>query len=101
MHTFNIPPISQLSSPGKSSVQIVQFVGDDTPVGDKSSQQFALLLRVTQSNGRPLPVSGFTSQVMSQMFPEITGVVPREVLIMNDQEVVMEFKEGTPMIEVS
>ena len=35
-------------------------VGDDTSVGDESSQQFALLLRVTQSNGRPLPVGGFT-----------------------------------------
>ena len=31
-------------------------VGDNTSVGDESSQQFALLLRVTQLNGRPLPV---------------------------------------------
>ena len=35
-------------------------VGDDTSIGDESSQQFALLLRVTQLNGRPLPVGGFT-----------------------------------------
>ena len=35
-------------------------VGDDTSIGDDSSQQFALLLRVTQSNGKPLPVDGFT-----------------------------------------
>ena len=35
-------------------------VGDHTSVGDESSQQFALLLRVPQSNGRPLPVGGFT-----------------------------------------
>ena len=38
---------------------------------------------------------------MSQMLHEITGVVPKEVMVMNDQEVVMDFEEGTPMIEVS
>ena len=38
---------------------------------------------------------------MSQMLNEITGVIPKEVLVMNDQEVVMEFEEETPMIEVS
>ena len=38
---------------------------------------------------------------MSQMLHEIAGVIPKEVVIMNDQEVVMEFKEDTPMIEVS
>ena len=48
-----------------------------------------------------LPVGGFTGQAMSQVLLEIAGVVPKEVLVMNDQEVVMEFEEGTPMIEVS
>ena len=31
-------------------------VGDDTFVGDETSQQFVLLLTVTKSNGQPLPV---------------------------------------------
>ena len=76
-------------------------VGDDTSIGHKSSQQFALLLRVTQLNGRPLPVGGFTGQVMSQILHKLTGMVSKEVLVMNDQEVVMEFEKCTPMIEVS
>ena len=38
---------------------------------------------------------------MSQMLHEITGLIPKEVVVMNDQEVVMEFEEDTPMIEVS
>ena len=38
---------------------------------------------------------------MSQMLHEIAGVVPKEVMVMNGQEVVMEFEEDTPMIEVS
>ena len=76
-------------------------VEDEAPIGDESSQQFALLLRVTQSNGRPLPVGGFTGQAMSQMLHVIAGVVSKEVLVMNDQEVVIEFVEGTLMMEVS
>ena len=76
-------------------------VGDDTSIGDESGQKFALLLRVTHLNVRPLPVGRFTGWVVSQMLHEIAGVVPKEALVMNNQEVVVEFKEGTPMIEVS
>ena len=35
-------------------------VGENTFAGDENSQPLALLLRVTQLNGRPLPVGGFT-----------------------------------------
>ena len=38
---------------------------------------------------------------MSHMLHEIAGVVPKQGMVMNDQEVVMEFEEDTPMIEVS
>ena len=34
-------------------------VEKDTPLGDENDQPFALLLRVTQSDGRPLPIGGF------------------------------------------
>ena len=78
-------------------------VGDDTSVSNESIQQFALLLilRMTQLNGIPLQVGRFTGWVISQMLHEISGVVPKEVLVMNDQEEVMEFEEVTPMIEAS
>ena len=35
------------------------------------------------------------------MLHEITGVIVKEVVVINDQEVVMEFEEDTPIIEVS
>ena len=35
-------------------------LGEDTFVGDQNEQPFSLLLRVTQSNGKHLPVGGFT-----------------------------------------
>ena len=38
---------------------------------------------------------------MSPILHEVAGVVPKEVMIMNDQEVVMELEEETSMMEVS
>ena len=35
-------------------------VEEDMLVGDWNEQSFALLLRVTQLNGKPLPIGGFT-----------------------------------------
>ena len=75
--------------------------GDDPNMGDWSRQPFVLLLRVTQSNGKPLPIGGFTGKALSQMLHEIAGVVLNEVVIMNDQEVVMELEEEISMMNVS
>ena len=38
---------------------------------------------------------------MSQMSHEVAGVIPKEVVVMNDQGVVMEFKVETSIMEVS
>ena len=38
---------------------------------------------------------------MFQMLHEVVEVIPKEVLIMNDQEEVMELEEETSIMEVS
>ena len=75
--------------------------GDDLYVGDLSGQPFALLLRMTQSNGKPIPIGGFTGRAMSHMLHEVAGVVPKEVMRMNVQDIVIELEEDTSMMEVS
>ena len=60
-----------------------------------------LLLRVTQANGRPLPLGGFTSRAMTQMIHDIMEVIPKEVDILTDQEVVFEIEDQSSIIEVS
>ena len=74
--------------------------GDDPYMGDWDGQLFVLLLRVTQSNGKPLPIGAFTSRAMSKMLHEVAGVVPKEVVIMNDQEAVMELDKETSLMDV-
>ena len=62
---------------------------------------FPLLFGVTQSNGKPLPIGGFTGRALSQMLHEAAGVIPKVVEVMNDQDVVMELEKETPIMEVS
>ena len=47
--------------------------GDEHRCPDPKDRLFVLLLRVTQANGRPLPIGGFTSRAMTQMIHEIVG----------------------------
>ena len=49
--------------------------GDDPFMEHWSRQPFFLLLRVTQSNGKPLPIGGFRGRAMSQMLHEVAWVV--------------------------
>ena len=63
--------------------------------------QFVLLLRVNQANGQPLPMEEFMSRAMVQMICDVTGVVPKEVEILSDQEVVVEVEEMSSIMEVS
>ena len=60
-----------------------------------------LLLRATQANGRPLPIERYMSRAMVQMIHDITGVIPKEVDILTDQEVVFEIEDQSSIIEVS
>ena len=75
--------------------------GDECHCPDLRDQQFILLLRVTQANGRPLPVGGFMSRAMTQMIHDIVGVIPKETDILTDQEVVLEIEDQSSIIEVS
>ena len=45
---------------GSLDEMIKTEVGDNTFMGDRNEQLFALLLRVTWWNGKSLPIDGFT-----------------------------------------
>ena len=82
--------------------EIVQVEEDDEHhCTDAEDRLFVLLLRVSQANGRPLLIGGFTNRTMTQMIHDIKGVIPREVVILTDQEVVFEIEDQSSIIEVS
>ena len=75
--------------------------GDECHHPDPRDRQFVLLLRVTQANGRPLPIEGFMSRAMVQMICDVMGVIPKEVEILMDQEVIVEVEDQSSIVEVS
>ena len=75
--------------------------GDECHHPDPKEQQFVLLLRVTQANGRLLPIERFTSRAMVQMICDVMGVIPKEVEILMDQEVIVEVEDESSIVEVS
>ena len=94
--------IGQNMAEGSDMDEVIKTeVGEETFVGDLNEQPFALLLRLTQLNGKPLSIGGFTGRAMSLMLHEVAGVIPKEVLVMNDQDVVMELEDETSIMEVS
>ena len=74
---------------------------EEYPHLNPKDHQFVSLLQVTQANGQPLPMEEFTSRAMVQMICDITGVVPKEVEILMDQEVVVEVEDQSSIVEVS
>ena len=60
-----------------------------------------LLLRVTQAKGRPLPMEGFMSRAMVQMICDVMGVIPKEVEILTEQEVIVEVEDQSSTVEIS
>ena len=87
----------------KEVMEKITLVGDNEECSHPNlkDQQFVLLLRVIQADGQPLPVEEFTSRAVVQMICEATGVMPKEVEILTDQEVMVEVEEPSSIIEVS
>ena len=52
--------------------------GDDSYMGDQNRQPFVLLLRVTQSNGKPLPIGGFTGRPCHKCCMKLLGWFPKK-----------------------
>ena len=75
--------------------------GDECHRTDLKDQLFFFIIKSNQTNGRPLPIGGFTSGAMTRMIQDITGVIPREVVILTDQEVVFKIEDQSSIIEVS
>ena len=87
----------------KEVMEKITQVGDDEECSHPNlkDHQFVLLLRVIQANSQPLPVEEFTSRAVVQMICDAMGVIPKEVEMLSDQEVVVEVEELPSIIEVS
>ena len=68
---------------------------------DPLLEPLLLLLEVTQTDGRPLPVGMFTACTVAQYVIELTGQNPVEVDVMNDCEVIIQMEPETTVVHAA
>ena len=60
-----------------------------------------LLLEVTQTDGRPLPVGMFTARTVAQHVINLTGQNPVEVDLMNDHDAIIQMEPETTVVHTA
>ena len=64
-------------------------------------QDLSILLNVTGRHDGSLPTGCMTVANLAHLIQERTGVLPYQISVLNDCEALVEFKQGSPVIEVS
>ena len=65
------------------------------------SNALALLMKFTQPEDKPLPVGVITEQSIYALIKQVMGTVPFGVTVMNDRDVIVEFRPKVRLWEVS
>ena len=68
---------------------------------DPLPEPLLLLLEVTQTDGRPLPVRMFTARTVTQYVNNLTGQNPVEVDVMNDRDVIIQMEPDTTVVHAA
>ena len=68
---------------------------------DPPPEPLLLLLGVTQTDGRPLPVRMFTVHTVVQHVINLTGQNPVEVDVMNDRDVIVQMESDTIVVHAA
>ena len=61
----------------------------------------SILLTVTGRHKNVLPVGCMTAANLAHLIQEKTGVLPYQILILSDREALIEFEQGSPVVEIS
>ena len=67
---------------------------------DVDENELLMFFRVSQLNGKNLPIGSFTERKISQVVQGATGIAPIALTLLGPKEVLMEFKRATSVVEV-
>ena len=63
--------------------------------------QLSLLLKICKANGKSLPYGVVNDQLVLELFQNTVGQLPSQILVLNDQDVLVEFPLGTEIYEMA
>ena len=87
---------------GTESTQNISDALTDTfhDIDCEHRHKLAMLMRVSQTNGKPLPVFNFTERQITSKYHQITGVNP-SLTLMGSKEVLLEFNSDVDVVTSS
>ena len=72
------------------------------PKGDNVDKpQLSLLLKICQADGQSLPYGVVNDQLILELFQNTVGHIPSQISVLNDQDALVEFPEGTEVHEMA
>ena len=61
----------------------------------------SLLIKITKDNGELLPYGTVNDQLIIELFQNNVGTLPTGILVLNDQDVLVDFAPGTMIFEMA
>ena len=68
---------------------------------DVRKKELSLLIKITRENGESLPYGTVNDQLIIELFQNKVGTLPISILVLNDQDVLVDFAPGTMIFEMA
>ena len=68
---------------------------------DRKGNELSLLIKITKENGESLPYGVVNDQLIIELFQNAIGTLPHSILVLNDQDVLLDFMPGTSIFEMA
>ena len=84
---------------GSSIVKHELFPEEGSSV-DVRKKELSFLIKITKDNGESLPYGTVNDQLIIELFQNNVGTLPTSILVLNDQDVLVDFAPGTMIFEI-
>ena len=84
-----------------SSIVKQELVSEEGSSVDVCKKELSLLIKITEENGESLPYGTLNDQLIMELFQNNVGTLPVSILVLNDQDVFVDFAPGTMIFEMA
>ena len=93
--------VESSESDGQYKQEMFHDIDNSKDQNPPPASHLSLLMKMTQSAGKVLPVGVITERSVFALVKQATGVVPLGVTVMNDRDVLIEFRPKVRLREIS